>query len=199
MDDKEIDELYQKAIAAEEAGNLPYACDLFWHLLSKKPDFHAARVGFLRLEIYLAREEEARTSKGFTNWSGPSFRQMKKAIKTDPNAALTMAQSRLRSDGLRSRKYLDLFVDAALAAGHPKAATLTLEMLIPEFFGDDTKLLKKLGGIYREMGLTERALETYLRLVALAPTDLNLKLMKDAVAIHNMYTRPIVTYVMAED
>lgn len=180
-------EMFEKGMAAMERGNTGYAMDMFMSVLDLEPRLLKAR-RFLRV----AQVKEFKAKKGgavthvvssITGIGG--MISASTAVKKDPLKALKVSEGLLRSDPL-NKAFINLHVQAALAADMPEAAIMMLE-IAREFYAKDTDLLKRLGRLYLDNNMTRQGKEVYEVLLALKPNDQTiLKAFKDASALDTM-------------
>lgn len=184
---RKVRDLHDKGFAALERGNNQYAMDMLMSALDLEPRLLSAR-RFLRA----AQVKEFKAKKGgelthiitsITGIGGVIGANL--ALKKDPTKALKITENLLRSDPL-NKMFIDLHVQAALAADLPEAALLTLEVG-REHYPKDVTLLKKLGQLYLDHNQTHKGREVFEILLALKPNDQAiLKAYKDASALDTM-------------
>jgi len=172
--------LWLKAASAVELRNHGYAISLLQALLKDEPEFLDGRK--------LLRKAEIAETKGKRSFfGGLSAISLKggSVLKKDPKAAMELAEKELEGDPLSVQANM-LLKDAAIALGLPETATFALETLA-DGSPKDTKILHDLGQRYLDIQDTQRAVETFRRIVELNPADLvAVKKEKDAAARHTM-------------
>lgn len=180
-------ELYEKALAAMERGNLDYAMDMFTSALEIEPRFLRARK-FLRA----AAVKKFKDGKGgsvthlISSLTGlPGMLGVMSQIKKKPAEALKGAEKLIRKDPL-NLTFVNLLAQAAEAAELPEVAVQTLE-IARDHYPKNVLLLKSLGRLYIETNQTQEARATYETLNTLRPNDpLIIKALKDTAALDTM-------------
>ncbi|MDZ4199041.1 MAG: hypothetical protein U1E27_07130, partial [Kiritimatiellia bacterium] len=181
-------ELFDKAGAALERGNLDYAVDMFLALLEKEPRLLQARRALRAAQI--KRFQNAGGAKPIQRLLAPLITaatqlRIRSAIGKNPTGALQEAERLLGRDPFLPAFYL-LQVQAAEAADLPEAATLTLE-LVRETRPGDVEVLRRLGKLYQTLNVTSKARECFERIHDLRPNDpVAIKQLKDAQAMDTM-------------
>lgn len=184
---RKIRDMYEKGFAAMERGNTQYAMDMFMSVLDLEPRLFKAR-RFLRA----AQVKEFRAKNGgqmthiLSSISGiGGILSANAALKKDPLKALKLTEKLLRADPL-NKTFINIHLQAALAADLPEVALLTLEVA-REFYPKDIEILKRLGQLYLDNNLTDKGREVYEILLALKPNDPKIvKAYKDASALDTM-------------
>ncbi|HBA83943.1 MAG TPA: hypothetical protein DCZ95_07620 [Verrucomicrobia bacterium] len=180
-------ELFDKAFASMERGNLDYAIDMFLQALEIEPRLLKAREYLRAAELKQFKAKKggplnhalSTLQGGFTLLSGMS------SLKKKPEQALKIAEKLLRLDPL-NMTFINFFGDAALAASMPETALQTLE-LAKNHYPNNILLLKRMGALYLEQNDPHKARECMETLVRLLPNDPKaLKNLKDAVALDTM-------------
>jgi tetratricopeptide (TPR) repeat protein len=180
-------ELFDKAFAAMERGNLDYAMDMFLQALELEPNLLKAREYLRAAELRKFKEKKGgallhtlSSLQGcFTLMSGMSM------IKKKPAQAVKTAEKLMRLDPL-NMSFINFFAQAALAASMPETAIQTLE-LAKNHYPNNIPLLKWLGKLYIEHNEPHKGRECMEALVRLQPNDPKaLKNLKDAVALDTM-------------
>jgi len=185
---KKARDLFNKGFTALERGNFDYAINLLTASLQQEPKLASAR-RYLRIaQIQKAKQAKASSfSQVFSKIRNlpryGSATAMLRAGKAEQ--ALGMAEDLLKDEPL-NLGYVKLFVKAATALEMPEAASQTLE-IAREYYPDDVDLLAELGDLYRALGKTKEARDTYERVSTLRPNDPDiLKKLKDAMAVEGM-------------
>ncbi|MBU0679383.1 MAG: tetratricopeptide repeat protein [Verrucomicrobia bacterium] len=180
-------ELYEKGNAAAERGNYDYAMDMYTTALELAPKVLRIR-GALRsasVKKFLDKKGGELTHlissiQGLATMIGASSQ-----IKSKPEQALVKCEKLLRLDPA-NQSFINLFVQAAIAADMTEAAVQTLE-IGREFYPKDTKLIETLAKLYAEIDETQKARQCYETLVQMKPKDQNyVKALKDATALDTM-------------
>jgi len=176
-------ELFDKAAAALERGNLDYAMDMFLAVLEIEPRLLQARK-LLRLTQI----------KRFKEKGGGPFRRLLLQLKTlpatlvtgatvskDPVKALQKAERLMCVDPYNRQVGL-LIVRAAEAAQIQEAAIHMLEWML-ENQPNDVELMYRLAELHDEIGNTQGARAIYEKIAELQPNDPRaIKALKDAQA-----------------
>ncbi len=172
--------LFVKANNAMQLQNYDYAISLMQAVLKETP-------GFLDGRKVLRRAEVAATKGKKSFFSGLSTASLKGPglLKTDPLAAIELAEKTLESDPY-SAQANHLLKDAAIAADLPETAAFALETLA-EANPKDVKVLHELGEFFSSRGDPARAVDIYTRITDINPSDLVAnKRGKDAAARASM-------------
>ena len=172
-----------KAVAAIELRNFGYAIDLLQNLLRQEPEFLTGRQMLRRAEVTRAKTEK----KGFFNISTAPLAVMKaqRELKKDPRKTIEQVEKVLENGPYNLQANL-LLKEAAIAADYPEIAIFALETLL-ENDPRDVKVLHELGRLYHQYERSEKAVEVYNQISAIAPLDLEaVRLGKDASARASM-------------
>ena len=180
-------DMYEKAMAAMERGNLDYAMDMFTSALEIEPRLLRARK-FLRA----AAVKKFKDNKGgavthaISSLTGlPIQLGVMAQIKKKPVEALKGAEKLIRKDPL-NLTFVNLLTQAAVAAEMPEVAIQTLE-IARDHYPKNVALLKSLGRLYIETNQTQEARATYETLNTLRPNDpMIIKALKDTAALDTM-------------
>jgi len=174
-----------KAVAAIELRNFGYAISLLQGILKQEPEFLTGRQLLRRAEVTRQKAEK----KSFFNVTTAAISVMKaqRELKKDPKHAVEMIEKVLEAEPCHRQANLVL-KQAAVAAGWPEIGVFALQTLLEEK-ARDTKILHKLGRLYRELGESEKEAETYNRITGIDPIDTEAaRLGKDASARASMKT-----------
>jgi tetratricopeptide (TPR) repeat protein len=174
-----------KAVAAIELRNFGYAIDLLQNLLKQEPEFLTGRQMLRRAEVTRTKTEK----KGFFNISTAPLAVMKaqRELKRDPRKTIELIEKVLETGPYNPQANM-LLKDAAMAADYPEIAIFAMETLL-ENDPQDVKVLHELGRLYHQYEQSDKAVEVYNRISAIAPNDLEaIKLGKDASARASMKT-----------
>lgn len=180
-------EMFEKAMAAMERGNLDYAMDMFTSVLELEPRLLRARK-FLRA----AAVKKFKDAKGgglthlvsFVSGT-PALIAALAQVKSKPEQALKTAEKLLRKDPL-NLPFINLLVRAAEACEMPEVAIQTLE-IARDHYPKNVEILKTLGRLYIDTNQTQEARTTYETLNSLRPNDpAIIKALKDTAALDTM-------------
>lgn len=180
-------DLYEKALAAMERGNLDYAMDMFMNVLEIEPRLLRARK-FLRAAAVRKFKESNKGAAAHVVSTLTGFPLMLAAmakVQKQPMEALKMAEKLLRKDPL-NLQFINLLVRAAEAADMPEVAIQTLE-IARDHYPRNVEILKTLGRLYTQTNQTHEARLTYETLNELLPNDpMIIKALKDAAALDTL-------------
>ena len=174
--------LWLKAITAVELHNYAYAISLLQAVLRETPDFLDGRKILRRAQIAATKGKKPMFG-GFSTLAIKGAQLLKK----DPAAALDVAEKILEADP-RGSQGNHLLKEAASALKMYETAVFALQTLVE---GDpkDTKVLHELGDLYFENGDSDKASQTYSKILEINPADLiAAKRSKDAAAATTMKT-----------
>jgi tetratricopeptide (TPR) repeat protein len=180
-------EHFEKGVAALERGNFDYAMDMFDMALDLAPRLLKARK-YLRAAA--VRKHKEGKSGAFSRVMGTvsgslAIMQAQGQLKKKPEQALKTSEQLLRKDPL-NMTFIKLNADAAMAAGMPEAAVLTLEVA-KEHYPTDAELLERLARLYQDVDRMHDARLLYEDLARLKPGDQKvIKALKDATALDTM-------------
>jgi predicted Zn-dependent protease len=176
-------ELYDKGIAALQKNNFDYAITLFCTLLKTEPGFYEAREA-LRATQHKRAGGKTSFFKKFVG-SASSLTRGQVALRSNPLEALQIAEDALNDDPGNASAH-ELLASAALAAGFPKTALLSLEVAF-KHKPSDRKLALELVTALTETGNRGRAEKILRDLLQADPHDaaLNEKL-KNLLATRTM-------------
>jgi tetratricopeptide (TPR) repeat protein len=180
-------EHFDKGFAAMERGNLDYAMDMFNLALEVCP-------GLLKARKFLRAAQVKKYKTTPPNSFQKAMVQVKAAgksmkaqslLKKDPAGALKVSEEMMALDPYNSA-FVHMNVQAAIGAGFPEAAILTLEVA-KEGNPSDTKLLRQLAGLYQQVDRMHDARLVYEEVARLMPNDPQaIKQLKDATALDSM-------------
>lgn len=174
-----------KAVAAIELKNFGYAISLLQGILRQEPEFLTGRQLLRRAEVTRLRAAK----KTFFNISTSQIAIMKaqREIKKDPKRAIELVEKVLEEEPYNKQANLVL-KEAAVAAGWPDIGVFALRTLLEEH-PKDVKVLRELGRVYHEMGLSDEEVEVYNQISEIDPLDAEaVRLGKDAAARASMTT-----------
>jgi tetratricopeptide (TPR) repeat protein len=178
-----IRESYRRAQEARRKNNPEYAIELLRSILDMDPALDELRRELRDIQLSglkRTKPDPMASVKGM----GKSM-AVKGAIKKDPAKALSKAEELLEVD-LINPAFLELYCEAAKAAGAPSAAVVTLEEVL-KIDKKNEELLERLGKLHLEMGNAKSARATFERLGTLRPDDQTvIKWIKDTSAMDSM-------------
>lgn len=180
-------EHFEKGLASMERGNLDYAIEMLTLALEVCPQLLKAR-RFLRaaqVKRYKTNPPGAMAKAMIPVKAAAKVMKAQSLMKKDPVAALKTSEEALALDPY-NQQFVNLNVQAAVAAKLPEAAVLTLEVA-KEAHGADLKLLRQLAALYQDVDRMHDARLIYEEVVRLAPNDPQaVKQLKDATALDSM-------------
>jgi len=185
---KKTKDLFNRGFTALERGNIDYAIEMLTACVELEPGF-ARGWKFLRAaEIKKSKDKPmsafSRAIASVTK--GPALLKGMGLLKAGKHREAMMAAEKLLQCDPINIKYAKLFAEAAVQAGYPEPAIMTLE-LTRDHNPDDIGLLNWLGALYQKMGRTSSARECFERLCEIAPNDASaVKQLKDAMAVDSM-------------
>ncbi len=181
-------ELFDKATAALERGNLDYALDMFLTILDIEPRLLQARKMLRVTQIKRAKEKGAGPLKRILLQlkTFPRLLAVGAQISKDPLKALQQAERLMSVDPFNRQTGL-LVVKAAEAAEIHEAGIHMLEWML-ENHPDDIELMYWLARLHDEIGDTSGARAIYEKIADLRPNDPRaIKALKDAQARDTMH------------
>ncbi len=161
-------EQFERGMAAYHKDNLDYAVTLFTDVLQKEPRLYECREA-----LRAAQHRRGKSGGLFRKLLGsanPALAKAQLSLRVDPLEAMNTAEQVLNEDP-RSAAAHDLLAKAAMAAGLPRTAVLSLEILFKSTPGDRDVALK-LAAALVAAGQTERADRIYADLLKANPGDL---------------------------
>ncbi|WFB37153.1 tetratricopeptide repeat protein [Kiritimatiellota bacterium B12222] len=178
-----IKETYKRAQEAMQKNNGPYAIELLGSILAMEPELDELRKELRTFQIDSLKSKKANP---FSSIKGlGKTMAVKGSMKKDPAKALVEAEELMKIDPLNPA-FLDLYYDAAKAAGNLNAATITYEAVL-KVDRKNADLLEKLGKVYLEMNQPHEARGIFERLGELRPNDQKvIKWIKDTAAMDSM-------------
>ena len=175
--------LWLKAVAAIEQRNLDYAISLLRGILKQEPEFLAGRQLLRRAEV--AKDKTRKKAFFHLPTSALWIIKAQRKLRRDPRRAVEMIEEILEREPHNRQANLVL-KEAALAAGWPEIAVFALQTLLEEN-GRDTKVLHELGRLYHDLGMNEKEVEVYNRIIEIDPANIEAdRLGKDASASASM-------------
>jgi tetratricopeptide (TPR) repeat protein len=157
-------ELYEKGVAAVQKKNYDYAITLLMQALRVEPGFYEA----LRATQHQRSTGKRSLFHKFVG-SASSLTRGQVALRTNPLDAIQIAEEALNDDPSNMAAH-ELLADAAMAAGLPKTAILSLEVAFKSRPAD-RKLAMKLAEAAGELGQRNRAERIYRDLLRADPRD----------------------------
>lgn len=181
-------EHFEKGFAALERGNFDYAMDMFGLALELCPQLTRARK-FLRaaqVKKYKSENKGGGLSDLTSSLSGMGMMMSGNSLlKKDPAKAVVKAEELLRKNPLNPQ-FVKFAVDAAMAAGMPEAAVLSLEAYVENKSGD-VEMMRQLAKMYQDLNRMHDARVVYESVSQLRPNDPQaIKNLKDAAALDTM-------------
>lgn len=178
-----IKETYRRGREAVQKNNTAYAEELFKSILAMEPELDELRKELRELQVNRVKSKKPNP---FSSIKGlGKTMAVKGALKKDPAKALVGAEELMKIDPLNPA-FLDLYADAARAAGNLNAAAITFEVALTAD-RKNADLLEKLGVLYLEMKQPHEARGIFERLGELRPTDQKvIKWIKDTAAMDSM-------------
>jgi len=180
-------EHFDKGFAAMERGNLDYAMDMFHLSLDVCPQLLKSRKYLRAAQVKKYRTKGPNSIQKALIPVKAAGKTMKaqSIIKKDPTGALKVTEELLALDPFNT-SFVNLNVQAAIAAGMPEAAILTLEVA-KEANPSDVKLLRQLAALYQEVDRMHDARLVYEDVARISPNDpQSIKQLKDATALDSM-------------
>jgi tetratricopeptide (TPR) repeat protein len=168
-----LQQLYEKGLQAQRAGNAVYAADVLATLLREEPGCAAARKALLEARLAVAGGPPGAVARWLgalrlawpLYWTGPALLRRGQAA-----AALTLADSLLGVDP-SARGALLLLAQSAAAAGLAQVALDTLELAV-RLHPTDCACWRALGEHCRRADRLPRAVEAFRRLAERRPQDM---------------------------
>ena len=193
MAEKKFDEIlpalkpyFRKGVEASQRDNFDYAIELFNQVLDKEPGCYEVRAALRAAQIGKAGKAGGFFKKAF-NLAGasPQLTKAKLAVNNNPLEALQTIEQILNGDPHNFTAHR-IFADAALTAGMPFTAVLSLETLARNSPGDKG-ITTQLAQTLSETGETARAEQIMHSLCRANPNDPNLsKLLKNISATRTL-------------
>ncbi len=174
-------EQYEKGMAALERNNLDYAIKILAAVLEKEPAFFDCRQALRAAQFKKAGTGGGGFFKKMLGSASPKLMQAKMAARHRPLDALSLAEQVLSPDpnNLEAHKVL---ADAALDAGLPLTAVLSLEIVLKQA-PKDREVALKLADTLAKIGQGARAEQIVGDLARANPHDQELvQLAKDVSA-----------------
>jgi tetratricopeptide (TPR) repeat protein len=185
---KRVQDAFNRGFAALERGKVDYAIEMLFACVEQEPRFFQARKFLRAAEIRKAKAETHKLKATMTRASSlPAYLRAMAIVNAGkrPEEGLLAVEKLLQYDPL-NQKYLELYIQAALAAGMPEAAVMTLEAAHDQL-PDSIPIITWLGEMYMKMERTSSARQCFERLCELCPNDPEaLKALKDAMALDSM-------------
>ena len=184
---RKVRDLFEKAMAALERGNVGYALDMLKQVMAVEPRFLLARknLRIAQVKAFVANKPTAMTHQMASLKGTFTMMSAQGKLKKDPKAALEGAEKLLELDPL-NLPFLKFFAQAAEAAGLPEVAVQTLEIAKP-YFAKDVIFLRLLARLYIDTNQPAGARDCYTAVAELLPNDqVAIKNLKDAAALDSM-------------
>lgn len=186
--DQQVQNLYNKGLAAFERLNFDFAIDLLTHCVTQAPGFAKARKVLRAAQIAkFKREKKSKLALQMQEFSAAMLRMKIRALKKAGKLEEAMLEcEKLLGMNPLNPENVEVAVEVAEAAGHPDAALFTVEAAY-ENNPNDMDLLKRVANYYVTTGDFKKAQEAYTKLVAAFPNDLDLvRQLKDVEARQTM-------------
>ncbi|MFM2082993.1 MAG: hypothetical protein RL380_1684 [Verrucomicrobiota bacterium] len=193
MAEKKFDEilpalkpLFRKGTEAAQRDNFDYAIELFNQVLDREPECHEVRAALRAAQLGKAGKAGGFFKKAF-NLAGASAQltKAKLAVNSNPTEAMQLTEQIFNADPHNSTAHR-IFADAALAAGMPFTAVLSLETLA-KTSPQDIGIVSQLAQTLSETGEVARAEQIMHGLCRAHPNDPNLsKLLKNISATRTL-------------
>lgn len=186
---RKIRDIFEKAMAALERGNMGYAVDMLNQVIALEPRFLMARknLRIAQVKALLATKPNALTHQLASLKGMFTLMSAQGKLKKNPKAALEGAEKLLALDPL-NMPFLKFFAQAAEAAEMPEVAVETLEIAKP-YYAKDVEFLRLLARLYIQTNQPAGARDCYAAVAELRPNDqLAIKNLKDAAALDSMKT-----------
>lgn len=181
-------EQYDKAFAAFERGNFDFAMDMFQLALEVCPQLTKARklLRLSQIKKFRGSGKGGGLADAMSSLSGiGAMMSGSSLLKKDPAKAVIKAEELLRKNPLNPQ-FVKFAVDAAMAAGMPEAAIVTLEAYVENKPGD-IDIMRQLAKLFQEVSRMHEARLVYEDIAKLKPADPKaIKDLKDATALDSM-------------
>lgn len=155
-------ELHDKGMAALQKNNLDYAVELFMQVLKAEPACFDTRQALRATQHRRAASKSGGLFKKFLG-STNAMTKGRLALRSNPLDALVIAEETLNDDPANSNAH-QLLADAALAAGFPRTAILSLEVAF-KANPSDRRLAERLADTCVQVGQLPRAEKLYRELL----------------------------------
>lgn len=171
---RDLRALFTKGNEALQRNNLDYAIALFTQVLEKEPAFLEGRKA-LRAA---AQQKTGESGKGFfkkvfsSASSSPQLLKAQASLRSNPTEAMHVAEQILSSDP-NSMMAHKVFAEAALAAGLPRTAALSLEVLFTHS-PRDRQIATQFAHALADSGEVSRGEQVLLALSRVYPGDVEL-------------------------
>lgn len=179
-------EQFEKGMAAYNRQNYDYAAEILSGLLQLEPGYYEAREALRVTQFKRIKSDQGFFSKILGKASvSPTLAKAQMLAKRKPLEALLAAEQVLNVDPGNTAAHRAL-AEAALAAGLPKTALLSLEIAFKNNTGD-RKLALMLADAYADAGQIGRAESIYQEALKANPNDPDLQqALKDLAARRTM-------------
>lgn len=168
---RNVRELYEKGRLAMQRNNIDYALIHFEQALKLEPGFYECREALREAQL-----KKGSTSKGGffkkiigTASSSPLIAKAQMALRKNPLEAIEIVESILSNDPTNTAAH-KVLAEAAIAAGFPRTAILSLGLLAKED-PNDKQIKMQLAELFAEVGQIDRAEVIYEELLRMDPTD----------------------------
>lgn len=181
-------ELYEKGRLAIDRSNLDYAITILNQVLEKEPGFFDCRQALRAAQFKKAETGGGGFFKrafGKATSTGPLLARGQLALRSNPLEAIQLAEQILNSDPHSAMGH-KLLAEAAMAAGFPRTAALSLEIVYKNA-PHDRDLSLKLAAALVEAGQIDRAESIYQNFLNADPSDADIaSALKDLSARRTM-------------
>lgn len=171
-----VREQYEKGVTALERNNLDYAIELLLGVLKAEPAFLAGREALRKSGLRKASQGTGLFKKLVNSASSsPALAKARMMTDSQPLEAMFVAEQVIASDPKSSLAH-DIFAKAALAAGFPRSAILSLEAMRQESPADKDVSIR-LSQAYAAIGQNDKAEAIFAALLKHHPNDPHLSEM----------------------
>jgi len=183
-------DFYEKAKVAILRQNYDYAVTILTQVLATEPGFYLARQELRNAQMKKAGGSSAGGGSFFRKMLGgatssPLLAKGQIALRKDPTEAMQIAEQILGGDPMNGAGNR-LLAEAAIAAGMPRTAILSLELVL-RGGAKDRELSMQLAEMYVQTGDTKRAEAIFTDLLSANPNDADVaKAYKDLTARQTM-------------
>lgn len=161
-------DMYDKGKEALKKNNFDYAITLFDNVLRKVPGFYACREALRATQYYKSQKGSSLFKKLFSS-ANPMIAKAQVELRTNPLNAIQTLEQILNKDPQNVTAH-KMLADAALEAGMPKTAVLSLEIVFRKNQADRDNALK-LGQALGLVGRSDKGEEILAALKAAFPGD----------------------------
>ncbi|MBL9139209.1 MAG: tetratricopeptide repeat protein [Verrucomicrobiales bacterium] len=167
---RSVREKFDRGMAAYHKENLDYAIALFQSALEEEPGFFECREALRAAQFRRRGSGATPMLRRLLSQASPALAKAQFAARTNPVDALRYAEQILNEDP-SNRAAHEVLAKSAMAAGFPKTAVLSLEIILKQNAGD-RGISIKLAEALVATGQTGRADKIYADLLAANPGDI---------------------------